>query len=101
MPDAEVIPLRLSRPAAEALIHRLAAEGQFVIEPVCKKKMAERDYSMRQVLVALKEGHVNQGPERADCGDWKCRIKKRAAGRLVRVIVAIHATNFLYVISVH
>ena len=98
---AEIVPFRLSRPVAEEIIHRLAAEGQFAIEPACKEKMAQRDYSMRQVLVTLKEGHINQGPRRDDCGDWRCRVKKRVAGRLVRVVVAIHAQNFLYVISVH
>lgn len=98
---AEVIPLILPRPVAQALINRLAIEGQFIVEPVCKVKIRERDFTMRQVLEAMKAGSINQGPQRDECGDWRCRIRKRVAGRLVRVVVGIHDMRILYVISVH
>lgn len=101
---AKIIPFnpnRLSRPQAEALIHRLAEEGKFVIEPVFKVKARERDFSMKQVLETMKKGSVNQGPEVDECGDIRCRIKKRFAGSLVRVVVGIHDLRLLYLISVH
>ena len=63
--------------------------------------MRERDFTMRHVLETLREGSINQGPRLDECNDWRCRLKKRVAGRLVRVIVAIHDMNFLYVVSVH
>lgn len=101
MAAEKIVPLTLPRPLAEETIHRLARDGEFVIEPACKAKLRERNFTMRQLLTTMKEGAVNQGPVRDDCGDWRCRIKKRVAGRLVRVIVAIHEMRLLYVISVH
>ena len=101
MTAPKVVQLGLPRPFAQETIHRLAAAGEFVIEPVCKVKMRERDFTMRQLLTAMKGGNVNQGPELDEYGDWRCRIRKRVAGRLVRVIVAIHEMRILYVISVH
>jgi hypothetical protein len=96
-----VIPLGLSRPHAEELIHRLAREGQYVIEPVCKAKIIDRKFTARQVMTTIEEGHINQGPARDECGDWRCRMRKRVAGRDVRVVLAINSMNFLYLISVH
>jgi TolB-like protein len=96
-----VIPLVLPRPVAEELIHRLAREGQYVIEPVCMTKMRERKFTARQVMTTIEEGHINQGPVRDECGDWRCRMRKRVAGRDARVVLAINSMNFLYLISVH
>lgn len=98
---AKIVPFGLSRPHAEQLIHQLAKNDAFIIEPVCKVKIRERDFTMRQVLKTMREGSINQGPGRDECGDWRCRIKKRVAGRTVRVVVAIHDLRMLYVISVH
>jgi hypothetical protein len=98
---ADVLDFGLPRPMAEELIHRLAAADAYVIEPACKVKMDDRGFSMRQVMETMRAGHINQGPRRDDCGDWRCRMKKRVAGKLVRVVLAIHNMNFLYVISVH
>jgi hypothetical protein len=97
---ANVVPF-LSRPLAEDLIHRLAREDRFVLEPACIAKMHSRSFDDREVMTVLTEGSINQGPLRDECGDYRCRMRKRVAGRLIRVVVAIHAMNFLYVISVH
>ena len=99
--QGNVVPFGLSRPAAQELIHRLSEQDAYVIEPVCITKMRDRDFDIRQVMETLKTGTVNQGPARDECGDWRCRMKKRVAGKLVRVVVAIHNLNFLYVISIH
>jgi hypothetical protein len=56
---------------------------------------------MRQVIETIKEGAINQGPRLDECGDWRCRVKRRVAGRLVRVVVAIHDMSWLYLVSVH
>jgi uncharacterized protein DUF4258 len=98
---AEILSFGLSRPMAEVVIHRPAAKGRFTIEPHAKEDMARREFTMRQALRAIEEGSVNQGPRLDECNDWRCRIKKRAAGRLVRVVVAIHDMDWPYVISVH
>lgn len=59
--------------------------------------MLERDISMRQVIQTLSEGSINQGPTLDEFGDWRCRVKKRVAGRLVRVVVAIQSGELLIV----
>jgi hypothetical protein len=99
--SAVIIPFGLSRPAAEQLIHNLAVAGRFTLEPHAKEDVLGRDFTMRQVMTTLYEGHVNQGPTLDECNCWRCRVRKRVAGRLVRVVVAIHDMSFLYVISVH
>lgn len=99
--SAKIVPFGLPRPSAEELIHRLAREGEFTREPEFIRKQNERDFSMRQVLETIKEGSVNQGPRLDECGEWRCRVKRRVAGRLVRVVVAIHDMRFLYLVSIY
>jgi hypothetical protein len=53
------------------------------------------------VLETIKEGSVNQGPRLDECGEWRCRVKRRVAGRLVHVVVAIHDMRFLYLVSIY
>ena len=96
-----VVPFGLPRPNALELIRRLVNDGQFALEPKAKMNVQERNFTMRQVLIALNEGSINQGPARDECNDWRCRLRKRAAGRLVHVVVAIHDMSYVYVISVH
>jgi len=96
-----VVPFGLSRSVAQELIRKLRAEGAFSLEPKARMNVSERKFTMRQVLTTLAEGTINQGPTRDECNDWRCRLKKRVAGRLVHVVIAIHDMRFLYVISVH
>jgi hypothetical protein len=96
-----VVPFGLPRPIAQELIRQLVADGKFTLEPKARMDLRDRDFSMRQVLTALREGHINQGPERDECNDWRCRITKRCAGRFVRVVVAIRDESFVYVTSIY
>jgi hypothetical protein len=98
---AKIIPFGLSRPAAEELIRRLSQADRFTVEPHAREWMLIRDFSDRQMSTAMQEGYVTQGPTLDECHDWRCRVKKRVAGRLVHVVVAIHDMDWLYVISVH
>lgn len=91
----------MPKPFALQLIRRLVAAGEFVLEPKAKMNIRERGFGMRQVLTTLKEGQINQGPNRDECNDWRCRVTKRVAGRIVHVVAAIHDESFVYVISVH
>ena len=94
-------PRQMPRPLALALIQRLAAADQFILVPKAKMNMADREISDTQVMLVLKEGEMNEGPWKDECGNWRCRLRKRCAGQLIRVIVAIQDESFLYVISVH
>jgi hypothetical protein len=97
----EVIQLGLPRPVAENLIHRLAKAGEYVEEPAFQRKLRQRDFTIRQAMDTLTGGSVNQDPWKDSCGDWRCRVKRRVSGRLVRVVVAIHDMRILYLVSVH
>ncbi len=98
---SNVVPMELPHIAAQELIRRLARDGKFVQEPVFVTKMRERDFTMRQVLDTLTGGTINQGPAKDEYGEWRCRIRRRVSGRLVRVVVGIHDLRLLYLISVH
>lgn len=99
MGDSDLSPL--PRPVAQELIRTLAAKGELVIEPKFRQTMNERGITMPLVLRVLTEGSINQGPQRDDYGDWRCRVRKRVAGRLVRVVVAIHELRTLYLITTY
>jgi hypothetical protein len=102
----------LSRPEAEAAIHRLARENKFLMADVVETddaimsefelKMLVRNFDMRQVLETIKQGVINQGPTLDQYSEWRCRVKRRVAGRLVRVVVALSSDlSFMTLISVH
>jgi hypothetical protein len=96
-----VVPFGLPRPVALELIRKLFADGAFAMAPKARANVLDRNFTMRQVLTTLAEGSINQGPTRDECNDWRCRLKKRVAGRLVHVVIAIHDMSYLNVISVH
>lgn len=117
---AEIVPFKRkpklrppSRPEAEEAIHRLAKENKFSLGGVFQTdegeftsdfelKMLERGFTMTQVLQTIKEGVVNQGPAPDEYGEWRCRVKRRLAGQLVRVVVAIASDlTSMTLISVH
>jgi hypothetical protein len=97
----KIVTIGLPRPVAEEMIHRLASEGRFYWDLDFKQKLDVREFTMRQVIEALKSGAINQGPIKDEYGDWRCRIKRRVAGRLVRVVAAINEESFLILISVY
>lgn len=99
---AQIVTFPLPLPVAEQLIRQLTAQGRLVIEPHFREGMHDRDFTMRQVLETLKCGVINQGPALDDYNEWRCRVKRRVAGRLVRVVVAISKDqSSLYLVSVH
>ncbi len=94
---AKILAFGLSRPAAQQRIRTLMAEGKYDFDPHLFDEMDLRDISMQQVLLTAEEGTVNQGPTLDEYSEWRCRLKKRVAGRLVRVVVAIQAHSLLLI----
>lgn len=97
----KIVAYGMPRPFAEEIIHRLGGRGDYGWEASFTQKLRVRGYSMRQVIETLKGGSINQGPELDEYGEWRCRIKRRVAGRLVRVVVAIRDERWLTLLSVH
>lgn len=103
MTNDNVIPLVLTRELALKKIRHLAERGMFAIEPHARDAMndPDRDVPMRLVEETLLSGSINQGPTRDEAGEWRCRLKKRHAGRLVHVVVALSGHDFMYVVTVY
>lgn len=96
-------PTGLSRPEAESLIRKLASDSKNIGQPEIhfQAQMLDRDFSMRQVLQALREGSIVSDPLKDEYGDWRCVLKKRCAGRLVRLVVAIHERSQLILVTIY
>jgi hypothetical protein len=103
MMTAEILPFGFPRPVAQERIRILWAKGQYVIEPKFSQALADRDRGITMPLVSrvMAEGSINQGPSKDDYGDWRCRVRKRVAGKLVRVVVAIHEERILYLVTTY
>jgi hypothetical protein len=93
------------RPRAEAqtLIHRLARKpGAVVLElPHAEDRMMKRNISVSDVLKVLREGTVDRGPTRDRWGDARYRVSGRAWDRRVRVVVALHGEDRVFVVTVY
>ena len=59
--------------------------------------MDEREISAREALVAIREGQIDG---RIVPDGWKATLRRRHAGRTVRVVVAISDDDDLVVITV-
>lgn len=98
-----VIPLLVNRDFAQQAIRRLVSEGKFAVERHAREAMSdpERNVPMRLVLETLKGGTIDQGPHRDATGDWRCRMRRRCAGKYVRVVVALSDHDYMYVVTVY
>ena len=98
---AVILPFGLPRPIALNEIRELVAADKYIMVGHATDGMAERDITVTQLMGVLEGGQIDEGPSKDEHGEWRCRLRRRVAGRLVRVVVAFQAGNFLYVISVH
>lgn len=98
-----VVPFQIKRELALERIRELVRKNAFSIEPHAQAAMRdlERNIPMRLVLETLKGGAINQGPELDEYGDWRCRLKKRVAGRVVHCVVALSGHSHVYVVTVY
>jgi hypothetical protein len=97
-----IVPILVNREFALQTIRRLVAEGKFAIEQHAREAMSdpERNVPMRLVLETLKGGSIDQGPKLDEYGEWRCRLRRRCAGKVVRVVVALAGTHRLCVVTV-
>ncbi|MEO9168656.1 MAG: DUF4258 domain-containing protein [Aestuariivirga sp.] len=62
-----------------------------------QQRMKERDLNMRQVLETIKEGAPMGPPTQDEWGDWRVKLRRVVAGRLVRVVIAVKNDHFVIV----
>ncbi len=96
------LPRRHERPTAEQLATRVRAmstEGDFMRydHSHFQLRLTERKLNMRQVLETIRKGLPVGHPRLDEWGDWRIKLKRRAAGRTIQVVVAVKTDHFVVV----
>jgi hypothetical protein len=95
-----VKPFRLSADAALKRIRELAEDSRNVfITRHALQRMVERQITRLQVIECLLRGVVSEGPALDPHGNWKCTLRRFAAGQELEVVVALQGS--LIVITVY
>ena len=58
--------------------------------PHFRQRLRERDITMRQVLSTLRKGKITDGPESDEYGDFRVKLKRYVAGKIIQVVVALN-----------
>src|SRR5690349_19241296 len=96
----KVTPFRLSVDAAVKRIRELAGDSRNVfITRHALQRMVERQITRPQVIDALVHGVIIEGPALDLHGNWKCTMRRFAAGQELEVVVALQGN--LIVITVY
>ena len=82
-------------------VHQLAQDSENVFwdNPHVQDRMKERNVCSRQMLDVLRNGKGVDGPWLDKYGDWRIKLKRYTAGRIVQVVVAVK-TNHIEAITV-
>jgi len=87
------------KPLAKDLVRRIRKmlrEGKMVTaHPHVKERLLSRGITPMQMLTTIEEGTVVSGPYLDAYGDWNITLHRLAAGRKVRVAVAIKVDHFV------
>ncbi len=100
MPEAVVIPLKMTAPVALRIIRAAAAESRVVWLLHAKKRMRQRHITPSQVLSCLLKGVITEGPAMDNKGYWRCTMQRLAAGEEITVVVSFQSHDGVVVISV-
>jgi hypothetical protein len=95
-------PMRLTAAVAEKRIREIALVSENVILSThARKRMVERDIFDVDVFRILKNGHVDDEPEKTEQGEWKCKVTlKIRGGRTAGVVTIILCSGKLFVKTV-
>ena len=89
---AEIVPFpqSLTKEAALSIIRAAAIDSDRIgWSDHAHVRMEDRGVTMRQALDTLRNGKIIGGPKLDEYEEWKVTLRKRSAGRLTRVAVAI------------
>ena len=75
------------------------SENVFCDNPHVKQRMRQRNVSMRQIFDVLRHGKGIDGPSLDKYGDWRIKLKRFSAGRIVQVVVVVKS-NHLEIVTV-
>jgi hypothetical protein len=71
--------------------HRMAqdSENVWLDNPHVRARMEERKVSIRQIFDVLRNGKGIDGPSLDKYGEWRIKLKRYSAGRIVQVVVVV------------
>jgi hypothetical protein len=99
---AEVVPLKLTVPAALDVVRALAADtSRIVVVGHAKRRQRERGITRRQIELCLQRGTITEGPFPNQHGNWQVNMCRHAAGEEVICTVAIEWGARLVVITAY
>jgi len=104
---SELVPFPHPKTSPESLdslvhkTHELAQKSENVYwdNPHVQLRMRERNVTVRQMFDVLRNGRGIDGPTLDKYGDWRVKLKRFAAGRMVQVVVVVKE-NHLEVVTV-
>lgn len=95
MSKVEKFPKLVNQPESlEKLVertHRLAKNSENVYwdNPHVQLRMRQRKVTTRQMFDVLRNGKGIDGPKQDKYGDWRIKLKRYSAGRVVQVVVVV------------
>ncbi|MHB1528921.1 MAG: DUF4258 domain-containing protein [Acidiferrobacteraceae bacterium] len=94
--------LRLTRTVAQQRIRKIAeVSSNVILGTHAKERMADREIFRHDVDRALRNGFIEGNPERAEEGEWKCKMTVPIKGRRdLGVIVVLLQNGRLFVKTV-
>jgi hypothetical protein len=99
---ANVAKLVLTASVAQKRIRAASSKTDNVVFGIhASERMDEREILDVDVLRALREGHVDDAPEPAQEGEWKCKVTRHSRGsRTVGVVVILLRSGKVFVKTV-
>ena len=97
-----VVPLQLSIEAAQEKV-RAAAQASFNVEFTkhAQERLAERDFTVQDVIKVLQRGDIDELPTRTARKEWQCKVTLKLRGiRTAGVVVIILINDRLLVKTV-
>ena len=81
--------------------HRIAQDSENVYwdSPHVQQRMKERNVTTRQMFDVLRNGKGIDGPKLDSYGDWRIKLKRFTAGRVVQVVVVVKK-DYLEIVTV-
>lgn len=101
MADPDVVPLKLTKPAASRIIKEIAADPNKIV-PVshAKKRMVQRKISITQARRVVQAGFIDGEPWKDERGNWRVIMRGTSAGEQITVGISIEWRTRLLIVTV-
>ncbi|MGH2510349.1 MAG: DUF4258 domain-containing protein [Ktedonobacteraceae bacterium] len=90
MAGSNVVPLRMKRIKAQEIVRRRAADtSNIILSNHAKERMFERDIWAIDVFRILRNGVIEEEPQKTDRGEWKVKVCMRLKGNRDAGVITI------------